>query len=193
MARYRHYKNHGRSGEWVFVTTTCLDFVHAFDEPTMRDLMSRTLIDECRLAGAVLHGFVVMPHHVHFIVAVPQGRTISQTVGRIKSVSARNMLEALDAATLAKFDQQRGLNRRMFWQRSFRSFVLTSKSGFLQKLEYLHDNPVRAGLVERREDYCWSSARHFQAGLWNEEHGLTVPDVEYLVQDPNPQPQGAEG
>ena len=72
-----------------------------------------------------------------------------------------------------------GLNGHSFWQRSFRSFVLTSEDGFLQKARYIHDNPVRAGLVESALGYRWSSAKLDEEGRWLEVGGLMVEALEY--------------
>ncbi|MBX7131508.1 MAG: hypothetical protein K1X67_02405 [Fimbriimonadaceae bacterium] len=52
MARYRHYRNHGAERQWVFVTTTCLDFVHALREPAMRVLMAASLAQVCHEIGS---------------------------------------------------------------------------------------------------------------------------------------------
>ena len=100
-------------------------------------------------------------------------------MNRVKSNAARRILPLLSAETLAEFDQQRGLNGRSFWQRSFRSFVLTSEDGFLQKVRYIHDNPVSAGLVESALEYRWSSARLYEEGRWREDGGLMVQASEY--------------
>ena len=89
VARYRHFRNHGAERQWVFVTTTCLDFVHAFREPAIRDLMAASLIEDLKHYGSTLHAFVVMPHHVHFIAVVPEGKTIGWLMNRVKSNAAR--------------------------------------------------------------------------------------------------------
>lgn len=122
-----------------------------------------------------------MPHHVHFIAVVPEGKTIGWLMSRVKSNAARRILPLLDQVTLGEFDQQRGLNGRSFWQRSFRSFVLTSEDGFLQKVRYIHDNPVRSGLVESAPEYRWSSARMFEEGRWREDGGLMAEASEFAA------------
>jgi hypothetical protein len=76
---------------------------------------------------------------------------------RVKSNSARRIRPRLDAATEGGFDQQRGLNERVFWQRSFRSIVILGPEMFRQKIRYTHLNPVRAGYCELLEEYRWSS------------------------------------
>ena len=174
MARYRHYKNVATERQRVFVTTTCLDFVHAFREGEIRDLMAASLIDDLRHYDAPLHAFVIMPHHIHFLAEVPSDRTIGWLMNRIKSNSARRIRPRLSSETIAEFEQQVGLNGRSFWQRSFRSFVIDSDVAFWQKVVYIHDNPVRAGMVESALEFRWSSARMFEDGLWREFGGLAL-------------------
>ncbi len=139
--------------------------------------MAASLIDDCKFYGAELHAFVVMTHHIHFIARVPAGRTSPWLMQRIKSNSARRILPKLDAQTLSEFDQQRGLDGRSFWQRRFRSYII--RDVFWQKVKYIHENPVRAGLCAAPEDYSWSSAHLFLEGRWDEEHGL---DLEGLAE-----------
>jgi hypothetical protein len=73
-------------------------------------------------------------------------------------------------------EKQRGLNDRHFWARSFRSYVIERDAVWHQKLQYLHLNPVRRSLCQTPEEYRWSSARMFAAGMWNEELGLACND-----------------
>lgn len=87
------------------------------------------------------------------------------------------MMRLLIAPERRDFDQQRGLNRRQFWKYSYRSIEIAGDKMFWQKMEYVHLNPVRAGYVERAEDYRWSSARFLASGDWSEETGLDCDKV----------------
>ncbi len=172
--RYRHWKNWATNGETAFVTTTCLDFVHAFRREEMRELISALLIADCSRYRSPLYGFVVMPHHVHYIVQCPPAKTVSWLVQRFKSNSAKLVLPRLTPEELACFDQQRGLNRRSFWMDGFRSVVLDNDAMFDQKLDYVHWNPVEAGYCEQPVQYRWSSARLYAQGGLEHESGLRL-------------------
>jgi len=181
MARdpYRHYKNYGQSGDAIFVTTTCLDFVHAFARPEIADLMTASLLHDCLELNLPLSGFVVMPHHFHAIIYLQNGIDASSAMNRIKSNSAKRVKRKLTLIELAKFNEQTGLNRRSFWQRSFRSFQIETEEAFLQKLHYIHMNPVKSELCVAPENYRWSSAHFWLAGKtrdWMLEYD--VSDVE---------------
>jgi REP element-mobilizing transposase RayT len=104
VARYRHYRNWAEQGEASFVTTTLLDFNHAFARPEVRERMVRSLVEDSLHYGAILHAFVVMPHHVHFFTGLAGGRTIGWLVQRIKSNGAKAILPMLTERELAGFD-----------------------------------------------------------------------------------------
>ncbi|HEY0795007.1 MAG TPA: hypothetical protein VGD64_04430 [Acidisarcina sp.] len=54
---------------------------------------------------------------------------------------------------------------RAFWQAHYYDFNVSSNDKFVEKLRYIHRNPVRRGLVARPEDWTWSSFRHYQTGV----------------------------
>jgi len=136
--------------------------------------MALSLLDDFKRYEAILSAFVVMPHHIHFVGRIPVTSTSNALLDRIKSNSARRVLRILPSRIVARFDQQRGLNRKQFWMAGYRSIVLASRSMFSQKVNYTHRNPVDAGYVDTRVDYKWSSAAFWTGGLWTPEHGLDL-------------------
>lgn len=177
MSAYKHYRNNPEAGATLFVTTTVLDFVHAFRRTEMRDAMGYHLARECKLAGVTLYGFVVMPHHIHMVLRLTPTLTGPDFMRAFKANTAGAMRRLLTEPDHREFDQQRGLGRRQFWKPSYRSILIEGGSMFWQKMEYLHLNPVKAGYVENPENYRWSSARFLMSGLWSEERGLPYAEV----------------
>jgi REP element-mobilizing transposase RayT len=186
MPRYRHWRNLGVGGQTVFVTTTILDFVEVFKDKRCAYALVEELFRAHRGADAVLHGFVVMSHHVHFLTRLPMDIDVSTFVRRFKSVSSRRIRPMLAEAVEREFDHQRGLNDRVFWQRSFRSVIVDKEKFFFQKLAYIHSNPVKAELCAAPRDYQWSSAEMFERDEWNDETGLMTASW-------NPPRQAVEG
>jgi putative transposase len=89
-------------------------------------------------------GYVVMPEHVHLLVNEPGRGLLSRTVQALKlSVSMRS-------------------RERPFWQAHYYDFNVSSHQKFVEKLRYIHRNPVRRGLVAKPEEWLWSSYRHYQ-------------------------------
>ncbi|MFI5386223.1 MAG: transposase, partial [Fimbriimonadales bacterium] len=88
MSAYKHYRNNSEAGATLFITTTVLDFVHAFRREEMRDAMGYHLARECKLAGVVLYGFVVMPHHIHMVIRLAPDLTGPDFMRVLKSNTA---------------------------------------------------------------------------------------------------------
>ncbi len=96
-----------------------------------------------------VYGYVVMPEHVHMLISEPQRGTLAQAMQSLKQGVARRLaLRAADS----------------FWQARYYDFNLWSERKFVEKLRYIHRNPVERGLVPRAEDWDWSSFRHYLNG-----------------------------
>jgi putative transposase len=99
--------------------------------------------------GLCVYGYVVMPEHVHLLVNEPERDSLAQAMQSLKQgVASRLALRAADP----------------FWQARYYDFNVWSERKFVEKLRYIHRNPVKRGLVERPEDWDWSSFRHYATG-----------------------------
>jgi len=95
-------------------------------------------------------GYVVMPEHVHLLVGEPERSTLAVAIQMLKQNVARELGHA------------HPLPR--FWQRRYYDFNVWTEQKRVEKLKYLHRNPVTRGLVSRPEDWAWSSFRHWATG-----------------------------
>jgi putative transposase len=90
-----------------------------------------------------------MPEHVHMLVNEPESGTLAQAMQSLKqSVARRLALRAPDP----------------FWQARYYDFNVWSERKFVEKLRYIHRNPVARGLIARPENWAWSSFRHYLNG-----------------------------
>ena len=174
MARYRHYVNNKTPGISVFITSTVLDFVHAFKRAEMKDAMVDFVYAECRRSRTTLHAYVVMSHHIHLLVTLHGDMTVSRFMQKFKERSSKELSTLLKGDELQAFDVQRGLNRSTFWKSGFRSISANNHKIFIQKRNYIHMNPVRAGLVALPWEYRWSSSSLLVGGFWTPEGGLPL-------------------
>jgi len=99
--------------------------------------------------GFVVAGYVLMPEHVHLLVGEPRRSSLSVA------------LQVLKQQTSRKLKQRREIQ---FWQRRYYDFNVWSEEKRIEKLRYMHRNPVKRGLVEKPEQWQWSSFRHFANG-----------------------------
>jgi putative transposase len=96
-----------------------------------------------------VYGYVIMPEHVHLLVNEPECGTLAQALQSLKQGVARRL--ALRA-------------KNSFWQARYYDFNVWSEIKFVEKLRYIHCNPVKRGLVARPEEWAWSSFRHYATG-----------------------------
>lgn len=100
-----------------------------------------------------LLAWVIMPNHVHVLFRPAEGQAVSKIVASWKKFTARRILDAADAATPLLGAVPRPVWHREYWDRFIRN-----EKHFRTVVEYIHNNPVKAGLVARPEDWPWSSA-----------------------------------
>jgi len=91
-----------------------------------------------------------MPEHVHLLVSEPERKDLALSLQMVKQTVSRKLLPRLAPGP--------------FWQARYYDFNVWSKEKCAEKLDYIHCNPVKRGLVERPEDWKWSSFRHYQTG-----------------------------
>ncbi len=96
-----------------------------------------------------VYGYVIMPEHVHMLVDEPERSTLAQAIKSLKQGVARRL--ALRA-------------EEPFWLERYYDFNIWSERKFVEKLRYIHRNPVERGLVTKPEDWQWSSFRHYLTG-----------------------------
>ncbi len=117
--------------------------------------LASALIDlwaEARDRGDIaLHGYVIMPDHYHVLVTLTRVTSISNVVRRAHSA-------------LARLVRSRTAVHGRVWQRRFYDHAVRDEEDWRTRLNYLHGNPVRAGLVESAAEYPWSSGRFWESG-----------------------------
>ena len=122
-------------------------------------------------------GYVVMPEHVHILV-LPQERgsdevvPISTVLHDLKGLSGKGCKEALRSVWREKRSLGTqpldawtvGPGSKRFWKPRGHDFNVLSEAKVLEKLDYIHRNPVRRELVDRPEQWRWSSYRFYELG-----------------------------
>jgi REP element-mobilizing transposase RayT len=118
-----------------------------------------------------LLAWVVMPNHVHVLVRVHQGKMLWKIVQSWKSFTGRRILEVVDKARAGARGSQEcsAEGRRHVWMREYWDRFIRDEAHLMKSVEYIHQNPSRAGLVVHPEDWPWSSA----AAAFEKEGGFT--------------------
>ena len=146
-----------------FITSSCYHRRPILGTAQRRSLFLEVLEQVRRRYRFVVVGYVVMPEHFHLLISEPQKGTPSTVMQVLKQRFARKILKRLrarrDPAQGQLWDQV--LAEGHVWQRRFYDFVVWSHAKRLEKLRYIHRNPVKRGLVLQPEQWRWSSFRHY--------------------------------
>jgi putative transposase len=154
------------AGYLHFITTSCYQRRPLLGNRKNRDLFLQVLEQVRRRYHFVVVGYVVMPEHVHLLLGEPERGNPSVVMQAIKQGLARRLLRKLRS----RADPRQGhlwsaaLEAGHIWQRRFYDFVVFSEKKRVEKLRYMHRNPVKRGLVLEPEQWAWSSFRHYADG-----------------------------
>jgi len=150
-----------------YFTATIYEWRNVLSEDNHKDIIIESLqflVNDKRIE---LNAFVIMSNHIHLIwQALPgftpsaiQASFMKYTAQQIKRSLIKNKPGMLDTFKVNKYDRE-----YQIWKREPLSIELLNEAMFKQKLEYIHYNPVRAGLCNVPEDYYYSSAKFYFDG-----------------------------
>ena len=131
------------TGQLHFLTFSCYKRRPNFANAASRTTFETSLEQARQRYGLCVYGYVVMPEHIHMLVNEPEQGSLSQVMQSLKQSVARTL--ALRA--VAPFWQARYYDFNVY------DFNVWSEHKFLEKLRYIHRNPVTRGLVARPEDW----------------------------------------
>ena len=155
-----------------FITFALTEWADVFTRKEYRDI----LLDSIRFCqqekGLLLHGWCIMSNHLHLIVSV-RDENLSDLLRDFKKFTSKQLINAISANKqesrrdwlLEIFRRSGAANSRnkefQFWRQDNRPMELYSGPFIFQKLNYIHQNLVEGGMVERAEHYLYSSAKDY--------------------------------
>ena len=152
-----------------FVTTTIVGWEYVFTSIPYFDILIKSLKYCIEHKELHLHGFVIMPNHAHYLLSATPEKNLSDIMRDFNTHTSRQITTLLRKEGKRKLLQVfrdaahadgRG-NEYKVWQEGFHPIVVETEHFMTQKLNYLHDNPVRKGYVEQPEHWRYSSARNY--------------------------------
>lgn len=185
-------------GTYRYLTWSCYKRMQLFKNPAIRDAFAAAIAVAREQHRFRLLSWVIMPEHVHIIIVprpvlcIRAGRTLIASRSTVKMIArdlkgsfGEDVIERwriLRAKVLDKIRTRQGVLR--FWQAGggFDRNIRTEEELWRETC-YVHDNPVRRGLVERAEDWRWSSARWYARRLAGERtiDGEIPIDADYMM------------
>ncbi|MEW6658487.1 MAG: transposase [Thermodesulfobacteriota bacterium] len=149
-----------------FITCTIVGWLPVFTREKYLEIIT-TSLNFCRQQkGLRLHAYVILDNHLHLVVS---GDDLSQVMRDFKRHTAKEIQEVARQDNkqwlLKQFEFFKGAqkvkSRHQVWQEGFHPQAIIGEEMLRQKIEYIHYNPVRVGLVDRPEDWRYSSAREY--------------------------------
>jgi len=158
-----------------FLTFTVTDWIDVFTRLSYRNIIVDSL-DYCRKnKGLRLYAWCLMTNHLHLVCRVEAPFQMTDFLRDYKKFTAKAVLNEIEHLPesrrdwmlyrfeyAGKYDQR--IEKYRFWQDKSHPIELSSNEMIDQRIHYIHENPVRTGLVATAEDYLFSSARNY-AGL----------------------------
>jgi REP element-mobilizing transposase RayT len=172
-----------RDNPCLSITSVAHDRLPVFHTDALKEIVCAALDEARRAGGFGLFAYVIMPNHLHVIT---EGTLKpSETLRFLNGISSHRVIGYLKAnnytTSLAKLrdtPKARGHSHSL-WDGHANALPVFSETFFMQRVNYLHQNPVRAGLVERAEDYRWSSVRCWKG--WPREDEPLLMDLDRIV------------
>jgi putative transposase len=149
-----------------FLTDTVVGWLPVFCRPSA----AQVILDSWKFLqskrGIRIHAYVILENHIHWIAS---GEGLSETVKRFKSFTARSILDVLKSSNacslLAEMQFLKARHKTdqelQFWQEGSHPQQITSEEMMWQKIEYIHNNPLRRGYVDDPLHWRYSSARNY--------------------------------
>jgi putative transposase len=165
-----------------FLTFTIVDWVDVFTRKEYKSVIVDSLNHCIENKGLEVFAWCLMSNHLHLVCRANEDAKISDIVRDFKKYTAKTILDKIINEPesrrdwmlyrfefAGKFDNR--ISKYRFWQDTNHAIQLINTEPIVQKINYIHDNPVRALIVGRQEDYLYSSARDYsgEKGLVNIE------------------------
>ena len=143
-----HLKRYQTEGGYHFITFSCYQRAPLLNNDHARIIFEEILERVRQSHDFYLFGYVLMPEHVHLLLSEPKQQLLSNTMRVLKGETSKRL----------KGD------RKQFWQNPLPRLQRPHPPKHVEKLRYIHRNPVQRSLVDKPEDWPWSSYRHYLTG-----------------------------
>jgi len=156
-----------------FITPTIVGWMDVSTRKVYKDIIIASL-DYCiKNKGLSVHSYVIMSNHLHLIVSAKEGYQLSDIIRDFKRHTSQSIIKEIiqnpkesrqvwmlnHMKYHAKFNKNNNIHQ--FWKRDNHPIELITPKWIKARFDYIHLNPVRAGIVELPEDYLYSSAKDY--------------------------------
>lgn len=174
---YNPYKRQGQMGhlQSYFYTDTIYEHKHLLSDDEMKMVVINSwkyLVENKKIK---IYAFVIMPNHIHLIWEMLDLNGKESPAGSFAKFTAhqfKKIMQHSNPTELEKYIVNKSDRKYQFWKRDPLAIPLTFEASFLQRLAYIHNNPVKEKwqLADLPENYRWSSANFYENGI--DEFGI---------------------
>ena len=166
-----HYRHYPDGNYLYFITSTIVEWISVFLSHRYFSIMTDALSYCRKHKGLRVHAYVLMPNHFHMIASSEPTGALPHIMRDLKHVTSSHITGALaeDGAHMVLRQMRRAVDRGTHndyraWRRGYHPIAIFSHRFLRQKLDYLHDNPVRKGYVRAPEEWLYSCAYDYVHG-----------------------------
>ncbi|WP_281614376.1 transposase [Flammeovirga sp. SubArs3] len=162
-----------------FVTMTVVYWIDVFTREEYRNIILDSFKYCQEHKDLKIHAYVIMSNHIHMIITKGRNKNLSDILRDFKKHTAKNIVKSIEENTkesrrewmlwmFQRAGQKNPKNRDFqFWQQHNQPIILDTSEKLLQRLGYIHDNPIKAGIVQDAKDYLYSSASNYHGMKYN--------------------------
>lgn len=158
--------------EVYFLTLTVVDWIDVFTRREHKLLLVDSLKYCQENKGLVIYGWCLMSNHLHLLAAVAEGHSLSDILRDLKKFTSKKIVSAIQTEPESRRDWmlyrfqfagkfKPNVKEYKFWKDGNHAVECHSYSFLMEKLNYIHQNPVRAMIVDKPEHYLFSSAMNY--------------------------------
>lgn len=168
----RNYKFHNPEGVY-FVSFAVIEWIDVFTRNEYKNILLESLAFCQKDKGMEIYAWCIMTNHMHLVFRSAGATKPEDLLGDFKRFTSRNIVQAIidnpdesrKTWLLEQFKkaalQSSNVKHHQFWRHDNNPIEIWSNKVLVEKIRYIHNNPVEAGLVYKPEDYIYSSAKDY--------------------------------
>ncbi|MEZ5032671.1 MAG: hypothetical protein R2787_14865 [Saprospiraceae bacterium] len=170
-----------------FLTLTVVGWIDVFSRVSLRNIVLDNL-DYCRKnKGLLIYAYVIMTNHLHLVAQIKKDypESLGEVISHFKRYTGHHLINSIHSEKESRKEWilhmlkyyargSRSNRTNQFWKEDNFPTALYSDKVIWEKIHYIHQNPVRAGIVDQAEHYLYSSASNYVDGM---NRGLIEVDL----------------
>lgn len=165
-----------RDNPAYYLTSVAHNRLPIFQTDAVKKVLAAALDEARRSGGIMIFAYVIMPDHTHLLT--DNAREMKDVLRYMNGISAKRVVDYLkinnydSSLRKLRIEERENKHKHSVYEHHPNALRITGEDAFMQKVNYIHLNPVRAGLVEHPDEYLYSSAR-----LWHRRESENEPLV----------------